>query len=360
MSRLALLVLSAGWLPACSTLPVPTDKPPVDEQAYTAAHPYYFEFCALSEIQKKPGYGADIRGGVGGHSTMYLNGACLMGDGTQTLRLCDARDGADTDGVGISANSHFINANWIAIPGRNFFYHGDLQPGQRLTHAIYDETKAHAERIGLYNGVRFHDRVFRDLPPGYQREDFKYEVSIGTDYAIGYGRDRYCARVPLSGDEISRMIAYLNALNRPYQAGEAVYEWSVLNDNCIHVAHNALWQAGFWPPWPTHRFIVVAALDFPVPKNEFVNIMKRTNDLPIDDLSAVWNDKAARAAVLRGDDLPTRADAIADFEPVARDNDLYETNLQLIFYDEAILFGHYETNYRRIATRQPLYPVVEQ
>ena len=61
ISRLTLLVLCGGWLAGCATLPVPTDKPLVNEQVYTAAHPYYFEFCALSEIQKKPGYGADIR-----------------------------------------------------------------------------------------------------------------------------------------------------------------------------------------------------------------------------------------------------------------------------------------------------------
>jgi hypothetical protein len=351
IDRVVLAGILLLGLAGCETLPIPVNIPRPDEAAYTALHPYYLEFCALSEIQKKPGYGADIRGGVGGHSTLFLNGVCRMGEGYPVLELC-AEDPA-SNGVGLSVNAHFANANWIAVPGREFFYHGDLQPGQALTRSIYDATKAHAKRLGLYDGIRFHDRVFADMPPGYTPEAFKYEVSIATDYAVGYGRDRYCARVPVSAAEMVRIVAYLNGLNRPYRDGEAVYEWSVLNDNCIHVAHNALSAIGFWPPWPTHRFILVAAFDFPVPKNEFVNIMRRANDMPVGDLLSIWNDRSARDTVLRDAALPTRAGALASFEPLVRDNALYETDLQLIFYDEP-MFGHYETWFRRIAG-QPRY-----
>lgn len=330
---------------ACAGLPIAPRGPLDSEASYTALYPYYLEFCALSEIQKLPGYGADIRGGVGGHSTVYLNGACLAGSGYPELRVCDGPN-PGADGVGLSVNAHFANANWAAIPGRAFFYHGDLKPGQPLTRAVYDATKAHAKRLGLYDAVRFHDVVFDDLPPGYAadskgREDFKYEVSIGTDYAIGYGRDRYCARVPVDAAQMARITAYLNALNRPYRDGLATYVWSVLTDNCIHLAHNALTAIGFWPEWPTHQFILFAAFDFPVPKNEFVNILRHANDFPIDPLAA-WRDRATRRAVLAGDGLPARPGALAVLEPATATNALYRvTNLQLIFYDER-MFGPYE------------------
>ncbi len=314
-------------------------------------HPYYLEFCALSEIEKKPGYGFEVRGGVGGHSTIYLNGVC-RDDGLYPVISVCAHDPA-ANGVGLSINSHFANANWVAIPGRDFFYHGDLTPGQKLTRAAYDATKAHAERLRIYDGIRFHDEVFDDMPPGYAREAFKYEVSIATDYAISYGRDRYCARVPVSQAEMTRMVDYLNELNRPYRDGEAEYEWSVFTDNCIHVAHNALAAAGFWPVWLTHQFILLAIFDFPVPKNEFVNVMRRANDMPIENLLAVWNDLPARRAVLAGEDLPTREGAIATFEPVVKDNAVYDTDLDLIFYDDPLL-GPYEGWYRRIL-HEPRY-----
>ncbi len=239
MSRCFIVFFVILWcgLAGCATLPLPANASH-DEAAYTALYPYYLEFCALSEIQKKPGYGADIRGGVGGHSTIYLNGVCLAGPGYPELAICPADPASN--GVGLSVNAHFSNANWIAIPGRDFFYHGDLKPGQALTRQVYDATKAHAKRLGIYDAIRFHDRVFEDMPPGYTRDAFKYEVSIATDYAVGYGRDRYCARVPVTRAQMARIVDYLNGLNRPYRDGKAEYQWSVLNDNCIHVAHNAL------------------------------------------------------------------------------------------------------------------------
>jgi len=80
--RASLLISVVLAVAGCiTTAPIPNPPPPHDEAAYTALHPYYLEFCALSELQKKPGYGADLRGGVGGHSTIYLNGVCLAGNG---------------------------------------------------------------------------------------------------------------------------------------------------------------------------------------------------------------------------------------------------------------------------------------
>ena len=349
---IALLGLVAPGFAGCATtLPIPSHQPVVDEVAYTTQHPYYLEFCALSEIQKKPGYGADIRGGVGGHSTIYLNGVCRIGDGYPEIEVC--ADEPASNGLGLSVNAHFANANWVAIPGRDFFYHGDVKPGQPLTRAVYDATKAHAKQLGIYDGIRFHPRVFEDMPAGFTKENFEYEVSIATDYAISYGRDRYCARVPVSKVQMTRIADYLNGLNRPYRDGKAEYDWGVLTDNCIHVAHNALTAIGFWPPWTTGRFVLISAFDFPVPKNEFVNIMRRANDMPIDGLLAIWNDLPARRAMLAGEGLPLREGALATYDRVVRENAVYETDLQLIFYDEPV-FGPYEGWYRQIIS-EPRY-----
>ena len=126
---IALLALMILGLAGCATtLPIPASAPVNDEAAYTALHPYYLEFCALSEIQKIPGYGADIRGGVGGHSTLYLNGVCRDGSEYPAISVCAGNPASN--GVGLSVNAHFANANWVPIPGRDFFYHGDLKPGR--------------------------------------------------------------------------------------------------------------------------------------------------------------------------------------------------------------------------------------
>ena len=348
VSRPAALLL-ATWLAGCATESF--DRPGAgNEAAYAAAHPYYAEFCALSQIKKKPGFGADIRGEIGGHAVFYLNGACRVEAAHYpVLQVCDPGDGRG-GGVGLSMNEHFQNAKWVATPGRDFFFHGNLAPSAPVTQATYAAVQAEAKRLGVYDGVRFHPVVFRDMPPGWAAGDWMYEVSVATDYAISLGRGRFCARIPVDRAAMGRMVDFLNAENAPYRAG-ATFRWSVFRDNCIHLAHNALAAAGLWDRWPTHRSLLVSVFDFPVPKNEFVNVMRRANDeLPLRPADL---DPAARRALLAHGALPTRPGALAEARPPQRPNEVYDTDLKLIFYDEPN-FGSYQTRFNAIF-REPRY-----
>ena len=339
-------LLAAAWLAGCATETF--DRPGAgNEAAYAAAHPYYAEFCALSQIKKKPGFGADIRGEIGGHAVFYLNGACRVEAAHYpVLRVCDS-----TDGVGLSMNEHFENAKWVATPGRDFFFHGNLPSSAPVTRETYAAVQAEAKRLGVYEGVRFHPVVFRDMPPGWAARDWMYEVSVATDYAISLGRGRFCARVPVDQAAMGRMVAFLNAENAQYRSGAAVFRWSVFRDNCIHLAHNALAAAGLWDQWPTHRSLLVSVFDFPVPKNEFVNVMRRANDeLPLRPADL---DPAARRALLAHGTLPSRPGALAEARPPQRPNDVYDTDLKLIFYDEPN-FGRYQERFDAIF-REPRY-----
>ena len=345
VSRPAALLLAA-WLAGCATESF--DRPGAgNEAAYAAAHPYYAEFCALSQIKKKPGFGADIRGEIGGHAVFYLNGACRVEAAHYpVLQVCDP-----TDGVGLSMNEHFENAKWVATPGRDFFFHGNLAPDAPVTRATYAAVQAEAKRLGVYDGVRFHPVVFRDMPPGWAARDWMYEVSVATDYAISLGRGRFCARIPVDRAAMGRMVEFLNAENAPYRSGAAVFRWSVFRDNCIHLAHNALAAAGLWDRWPTHRSLLVSVFDFPVPKNEFVNVMRRANDeLPLRPADL---DPAARRALLAHGALPTRPGALAEARPPQRPNAVYDADLKLIFYDEPN-FGRYQERFDAIF-REPRY-----
>ena len=60
-----MLFTAVVWLAGCS--PEHFDRPGADgdEALYTSMYPYYAEFCALSQIKKKVGFGADIRGEIG-------------------------------------------------------------------------------------------------------------------------------------------------------------------------------------------------------------------------------------------------------------------------------------------------------
>ncbi len=355
--RLVVAGLAALGLAGCGITSFRLPGAPVNEGVYTALYPTYAEICAVSQIDKIPGYGADIRGGVGGHSVLYLNGACLDGGQYPVLRRCKAAEGPEA-GVGISANAHFRNANWVGIPGRDLFLHGGLKPGEPLTRIAYQRAQAEAKRLAVLDGITFHDEVFADKPASASERDYKYEVSIATDYAIDFGRGRYCARLPVTTAQLDRIIEFLNAQNAIYADGKRDFEWSVLQDNCSHLTHNALAAAGVWPEWPTEQFILFAAFDFPVPKNEFVNLMRRTNDMAVDDLAAIYADPVSRGQVLRGEWVAARPGAIAEAAPARTPNDLYHTDLKLIFYDEAIT-GYYRRSLDTIEAEPRYHDVTE-
>jgi hypothetical protein len=344
----AVLCASLG-LTACGAARFTVPESISNEAVYTSLFPYYSEFCALSEIRKRPDHGAEVvGGGPGGHSILYLNGVCRVADaGYPRITLCPDGGSMAGRGVGLSVNAHFQNANWIATEGRDFLFHGDVAPGEALTEDAYRRTQARAQRMGIYDGVVFHPEVFEAKPAGMSDRDYMYEVSVATDYATGFGRDRYCARVPLQRAEMGAIVDYLNQLNEPYRTGRKVFDWDILSNNCSHLAHNALASVGLWDNWPIDRFILISAFDFPVPKNEFVNLMRRTNDLPLVDPRTLYEDRATRFSLLHAGRIATMPGGLAEAERAIHPNEIYETDLRLIFYDEPI-FGRYQERFDRI------------
>jgi len=352
-------VLALAWLAGCSVERFDRAGVDTDDSLYASVYPLYAEFCALSQIKKIRGFGAEIRGEIGGHAVFYLNGACRDPDTAYpTLRLCDAIDWTTHEdppvsGVGLSMNAHFANAKWVAIPGRSFFFAGDLPPGHGLTRADYAAVQARAKQLRIYSGITFHAEVFDDMPAGTTQEDYKYEVSVATDYAISLGRGRFCAKIPATRPQMIAMIAFLNAQNAPYRDGREVFNWGLFQDNCIHLAHNALAVAGLWAEWPINQSVIRAIFDFPVPKNEFVNIMRRINDPPRLDLPAMRDDESAARSLAAFGQLPFRPGTLADAHPPQRPNEVYETDLKLIFFDDPV-FGHYQGRFDAIF-RDPRY-----
>jgi hypothetical protein len=355
-ARIVTACISLSSLAACVPGAIaPPSTTASEEQQYAMVYPYYAEICALSQLGKKPGFGADISSGFGGHAVLYLNRVCRKQDSAYpVLQMCDEQgDASSADGVGLSVNAHYQNAEWVAVEGRDFFFNGDLKPSEPLSRGTYQHVLGKAQSKRIYDGVTFHDEVYDGMPAGFTRQSFQYEVSAATDYAIKFGRNKYCARIPLGRPQMIKIIDYLNALNAPYRSGKEKFDWNLFTHNCSHINHNALAAADLWEEWPTDRFIVVSLLDFPVPKNEFVNTMLRTNDMPIDNPEAVFDDRPARKLLLEEGRLPTEPGAIADLDTIAKPNEVYDTQSRIIFYDDPIT-GSYQRHFNTILT-EPRY-----
>ena len=337
----------------------PGATPPIDEAAYAQAHPYFAELCALSELRKRPGFGAAVQSGIGGHCLLYLNGVRLdRAAGYPVLQLCAPEQSPQRFGAGISVNSHYRNANWVGFEGADFVWRGLQKPGETLTRAAYQRTQEAAKANGMLAGVEFHPHLYRDKPSGMSDIDYMYEISVATDYAICFGRDTYRARVPLDVRRMGAIVDYLNALNTPYRDGKRIYKWRLFNDNCVHVSHNALAVAGVWAPWPTGQLAALAMFRFPVPKNAFVDLMLRTNDMNLADPAALFEDRAARRSFFENGVLPMAPGGLAIAGPSVADNEVYDTEkLRLIFYDNPF-WGPYRFHFARIFS-EPRYFDVE-
>ena len=303
------------------------------EALYTSLFPYYVEYCAVSEIKKKPNHGVEVvGGGPGGHALLFLSGACRVpGAGYPTVALCPPEALQPGLGVGVSVNAHFRNANWVATEGRDFFFRGLAQQGEALTDELYWRTQARAREMGILDGVVFHDAVMASKPAGMDDQKFMYEMSVATDYGVALGRDRFCVRVPVERVELGAVVDALNAANEPYRKGEKIFEWDVVRNNCAHVLHNALVPLRLWRHWPTDRFVVISAFDFPVPKNELVNLVRLTNDKRLARPSAHYGEPPP--GKVRGRRLGAAPGALLESERALRPNDLYDTDLRSIFYE---------------------------
>ena len=335
LAALLCLIVTAACAPAKRVI-IGTRRPePVYEQLY----PYYVEVCAVSQIRP---IGAK-KGGSAGHAVMYLKGVCRDDDSPfPALKPCDddSIDLSDPEsGIGISVNRMFKNVNWVAIPGKRLFYHGNLSDDQRLTKEHFEATFGEAVDLGIFRGIEFHDRFLESKPDGLTTEEFIAARSIGTDYALKFGRSIFCARLPVTKAMLGEIAGFLNELNREYATGEADYDWSGYHDNCSHAIRNALANAGIWKSKSVNTTKLRQFFNLAIPANEFANLAILANEYPLGDFSRLYEDEVKRESLLERSWLPTRHGALLKTIGVHEDNDLYDTRFK-IFVLQAPLLKH--------------------
>lgn len=295
--------------------------------AYEQLFPHYVELCAVSQWHRRDGR----RGNPFGHAVMYLKGGCKDEQAAfPQLRRCRhaATDLGDPEhGAGVSVGRWFRNVNWIATPGHALFFEGNLAPGERLTEGRSAETVRQAIAAGVFDGVELHRNWTRE--PEWTLAEFVADQSIGTDFALRYARNVFCARMPVTEPVLDEIIAFLNDKNREYATGEADYNWSLFANNCVHTVRNALAAANTWSAMSVLRVKAMHLLNLAVPANEFVNLAILGRDGPIEDDKALFADDPLRDALNDFRWLPTRPGAVLKTLPVHQPNDLYDTTFRL-------------------------------
>lgn len=331
----AALLFSAGCSPPIYRDTIPSILP---TPSYDRLYPYYIELTAVSQIRAT----FAKYGGSPGHAVMFLKGACIDEKVPYPrLEFCDPAqvDLADPDvGTGVSVNKLLKNANWIAVPGRQLFIYGNLKPGEvldkeRALRGIEDAVDA-----GIFEGLEIHEEY--EVPEDDLDAVIKLLATetLGTDFALTYGRSVISAKMPLKKDQLQDVMDYLNGLNEKYYNGEAPYNWSGVSDNCVHLLRNALAAADVWAPKPANLVKLMQIFNLAVPSNEFGNLAFRGNTFNVEDWWTVYSDKSMRRSLIERNWLPTRHGALITFVPAHEPNELWDTGRSILVLDVP-LFG---------------------
>jgi hypothetical protein len=307
------------------------------DTAYEKLFPYYVELCAGSQFRAK----LTGEGGIAGHAVMYIKGACKDDDAPfPLLRRCRAAATTLDDpehGVGISVNRWFKSVNWVAIPGYELFFEGNLKPDERLTRSQFEAVEQEVIARGVYKGVAFHR--YPGASSDTDLREFLERDGIGTDLALRFSRSLFCARLPVTEGMLNQMIAFLNDKNREYAEGEADYNWSVWADNCMHTLRNVLAAANIWSPLSVRAVKFRQIFNLAIPANEFVNLAELMTQGDIDDYRWILRDGPRRDAFHEFHWLPTRQGALLKTLPVHDPNDLYDTTFRLFTLQNPFLIG---------------------
>jgi hypothetical protein len=292
------------------------------DRLYETLVPRYIELCAISQYRPH----GKVLGGAPGHAVMYLKGACRDETaGYPRLRACKGEEydrSSLEHGAGVSVNRWFKNVNWVATPGKDLFYDGGLARYDVLDQEHFDETVQSVLDLGTYDGVEFHTKPGEAGPKPLRQ--FVEEESIGTDFALRFGRSVFCTRVPMNEGMLTRAMDYLNALNDEYHSGKAVYEWSGYSDNCVHTLHNSLAAAGIWKPKSVRAVKLRQAFNMAVPANTFIDLAFLGNEYPIEDFEKIRHDELRWKNLVEENWLPAGAGVLLTTRAVHQDNDLYD------------------------------------
>jgi len=335
----ALLVLVLGPLSAgCTIRTMEPGRPDVlPEGQYEQTYPYFAAICAVSRI--KATFAAE--GGVPGHAVMYLNGVCKDDSAAYPrLRMCDpaaVERGDPEAGVGISVNKTFKNVNWMAVPDAQMFFDGGLTYGELLNEQRGLQTLDEAYKAGIWDGIEIHE-AFHPAPGDSQGELYLVaSESLGTDFALRFGRHVFCSAMPMPRDRLERVVDFLNGLNDEYATGEADYNWSGYADNCSHTLHNALAAAEVWLETPVQVTKLRQFFNLSIPSNEMINLAKRANTYELENFDAIFADGQMRRALLNHGWLPTRHGALVFYRGIHQPNELYDPEGKILIHEAPLL-----------------------
>jgi len=302
-------------------------------QTYDQLHPYYAEFCAVTQLNPL----SEGRGGIGGHGVLFLKGACRdTSAGYPRLKVCapGSIDLSSADaGVSISVDKMFENVNWMAMDGKSFLINGRVKPDQPVDQPAVDKVVSEVLKKGLLDGVSVHETYLTTKPSAMPTDEYIAREAISTDFAMNFGRNVYCVKLPIKQEMLSPMVDYLNSRNDEYR-GSKKYNWSGIYNNCTHTTHNALAAAGIFHALATDKPVPVQLFNLAIPSNNFIRIARLGNDDSLNDIVRFYRDRYKRQMLMEHDWIGTQPGVLIENTAAhGFENSLYDTNSKFLILD---------------------------
>lgn len=242
---------------------------------YENAFPEYYEYCTATQVKYQPEYFEGGTGGAGGHAFIYVHGLCkdYTKDYPQVVPCEEVNEELRTqyphDGVGISLDSDYKNIMWVAVPGKDLIFNGNLNSKEPMLEKDIEALKDQAFALKVFENVEL--KTTTDAPLNSKKHsDFATLWSAGTDIAISWGRELRCVKTPINKKSVKQISLYLNAQNNSIYKTEKDYDWSFLYNNCTHLSLNTANAFGLTKEIKVDQSFVKQLGNIAVPANGFM------------------------------------------------------------------------------------------
>lgn len=214
--------------------------------SYEKHFPSYYEYCTGTQWKLQSGE----EGGKPGHGFTYIHGLCkdYRSSYPQVIPCSEVSEELKAkyphEGVGVSLDKNFSNVMWVAVPGRDLTFFGDIKEPRAITHDDVKTIIQKAIDLKIFNDVVHKGKKAQELP--FNSLEYLEEVAdatLGTEYAVTWARELHCARIPIKAQVLPSVAKFLNETNNQYKEGPG-YEWDKISNNCAHLAINTSEQMG--------------------------------------------------------------------------------------------------------------------
>ena len=222
------------------------------------------------------------------------------------------------------------NTRYVAIDGKDFMFHGNLKADEVLNEETFNRSVMVVAQSGSTKGIKLHPDAQAGKPEGMSEEEYIARVGADTDYALQFGRESTCVRIPMNDAQMRAEVDKINEMNEPFVSGRKVYNWTGLSDSCVDFTHNVLAAAGIRSAVSTGSSLLRQTFDFmslhfQVPSNDVLAqaefVSKFTN---VKSAEEIYQNDDQREAFLKFGKLPQTGGAVMERVPMhLNGNDLY-------------------------------------